>query len=64
MVFTVVASIFLCIMMYVAYKVYKISKLNDPVLLSMIFFLNLTLMSKIFFYIVNAYEDYYTDPDS
>lgn len=45
------------LLLWIGYKVYKIVKFNDKVMLSMIFFLNLELMSKIFFYTLNAHQD-------
>ena len=43
--------------MYIGSRVYKIVKWNDLMILSMILVLNLVLISEIFFYVVNAYED-------
>lgn len=42
-------------MLYIGYKVYKIVKFKDKSILSMIFFLNLEIMSKLIFYGNNAY---------
>jgi len=50
-------GVLLLLMIYIGYRVYKIVKLNDKVMLTMIFFLNLELLSKIFFYSMNAQED-------
>mgnify|MGYP006891259464 CR=1 FL=1 len=57
MVFMGIATIFLCVLMYIGSRVYKIVKWNDLMILSMILVLNLVLISEIFFYVVNAYED-------
>ena len=43
-------------LLWITYKVFKIIKFNDKILLSMIACLNLELISKVFFYSVNAYE--------
>lgn len=52
------AGLFLIALLYIGWRVYQIIRFNDYVLLLMIFFLNLELLSLIFFYIVNAHEDY------
>ena len=57
MIFMCLSCIILCVMMYIGYRVYKIVKWNDIMILSMIIVLNLVLVSEIFFYVCNEYYD-------
>ena len=43
--------------MFIGYKVYRIVKFNDKIILSMIFFLNLECLSLAIFYFVNGLQD-------
>lgn len=51
------AGVFLVALLYIGWRVYQIIRCHDYVLMMMIFFLNLELLSIMFFYIVNAHED-------
>ena len=61
--FLVVSLLMFFGMTWVGFKVYKIVKFNDWIVLSMIFFLTLVTLSEVFFYAVNLYEDSNVKPE-
>lgn len=50
-------------MLFIGYKVYKIVKFNDKVILLMVTLLNLDLMAKCLFYVLNGYQMYSMTPE-
>lgn len=52
-----ISACMLFLMMYIGYRVYRIVKFNDKIILSMIFFLNLECLSLAIFYFINGTED-------
>lgn len=53
-----VALVFLAGMLYIGYRVYKVTRFNDKLVLLLVALLNIDLGSKVFFYILNGYQEY------
>lgn len=53
-----VTLLFLLGMLYIGYRVFKVTRFNDKLVLLLVALLNVDLMSKLFFYILNGYQEY------
>lgn len=57
LIFAFISSCFIPFLMYVGYRVFRMTKWNEKIILLMILCLNLELIDRVLFYLLNAQQD-------